>query len=151
VSSEVIIKDLPAQRIAAVRATTTIDKVGEALQSGWQAVFARGAVPAGPPFAVYHRFSEADGEVELEACVPTATAVPASGTVTVREEPATRVAALVHKGPYSGIGAAYEALQAWVADEGRKTVGPPREVYLTDPRQVADPADYLTEVQWPVE
>ncbi|HJW75272.1 MAG TPA: GyrI-like domain-containing protein [Thermoleophilia bacterium] len=150
-SDDITIKDLPAQRIAAVRATTTMDKVGEAMQSGWQTILARGAVPTGPPFAIYHRFSEADGEVELETCLPTTTAVPGSETVAVRDEPAMRVAAVVHRGPYAGIGAAYEALQAWVAAEGRKTVGPPREVYLTDPRQVADPQDYLTEVQWPVE
>jgi AraC family transcriptional regulator len=148
------IKDLPAQRFAAVRVTTTMDKVGDALSSGWGKVFASlgaaGASPSGPPFAVYHRYGGETGDVELDACVPTTADIAASAAVAVRDEPAMTVAATLHKGPYDRIGDAYEALQAWMDDQGRQIAGPPREVYLTDPGQVSDPAEYLTEIQWPV-
>jgi len=153
VDYDVAIKDLPAQRFAAVRTTTTIDKIGEALSSGWGQVFgalgAGGAVPSGPPFAIYHRYGEG-GEIEFEACVPTTADVAAPAPITVRDEPSMTVAATLHKGSYDRVGEAYEAVQAWIAAEGRQMAGPPREVYLTDPQQVADPADYLTEIQWPV-
>ena len=150
---DVAIKDLPPQHFAAVRGTTTIDKIGEALSSGWGQIFAAlgaaGAPPSGPPFAIYHRYEES-GEIEFEACVPTTADVAASVPINVCDEPSMTVAATLHKGSYEQIGGAYEALQAWIAAQGRQIAGPPREVYLTDPRQVADPAEYLTEVQWPV-
>jgi effector-binding domain-containing protein len=151
---DIAIKELPAQRVVAVRATTTMDKVGQALQSGWRQLFgslgASAMTPSGPPFAIYYSYGGESGEVELEACLPTTGEVVASPPITVRDEPAVSVAATLHKGPYDGVGAAYEALQAWMAAQGRQIAGPPREVYLTDPQQVTDPADYLTEVQWPV-
>lgn len=151
---DMAIRDVPAQRIAAVRATTAMDTVGEALGSGWGQLFgalgAAGAAPSGPPFAIYNRYGGESGEVELEACVPTAADIAAPAPVVVRDEPAMTVAATLHKGPYNEIGGAYEALQTWIAAQGRRIAGPPREVYLTDPEQVTDPAEYLTEVQWPV-
>lgn len=151
---DVEIKELPAQRIAAVRATTTMDQVGQSLQSGWGQLFgalgAGGAVPSGPPFAIYHRYGGETGEVELEACVPVSGDVAAAAPTSVRDEPPLTVAATLHRGPYQEVGGAYEALQAWAADQGRQLSGPPREVYLNDPVEVADPAEYLTEVQWPI-
>jgi effector-binding domain-containing protein len=154
VDYDVAIKDLPAQRFAAVRATTSMDKIGEALSSGWGQIFgslgAGGAVPSGPPFAIYHSMSAEGGEVEFEACVPTTADVAASAPITVRDEPAMTVAATLHKGAYDQVGGAYEALQTWIAAEGRRIAGPPREIFLTDPAQVTDSAEYLTEIQWPV-
>jgi effector-binding domain-containing protein len=48
------------------------------------------------------------------------------------------------------VGAAYEALTAWIAEHGRAIDGPPREIYLTDPDETPNPADNVTEVQFPI-
>jgi effector-binding domain-containing protein len=58
-------------------------------------------------------------------------------------------AVTVHRGPYTEIGPAYHTVSGWIADHGHELAGGPREVYLNDPREVAE-ADLLTEVQWPI-
>jgi effector-binding domain-containing protein len=72
-----------------------------------------------------------------------------SGEVYGTELPGGPAAVTVHRGPYAEIGPAYHTVSGWVADHGHELAGGPREVYLNDPRQVAE-ADLLTEVQWPI-
>ncbi len=45
---------------------------------------------------------------------------------------------------------AYDALSRWIAEQDLETAGPPREIYWTDPQNTFDPADYVTEIAWPV-
>lgn len=63
--------------------------------------------------------------------------------------PSARVASLVYEGPYELIAPAYEALWAWMAEQGHVPNGPPRELYLNDPTGI-DPAQYLTEIHVPL-
>jgi effector-binding domain-containing protein len=37
-----------------------------------------------------------------------------------------------------------------VREHGHEIAGPAREIYLTDPGEISDPADYLTEIQFPI-
>jgi effector-binding domain-containing protein len=60
------------------------------------------------------------------------------------------VASTIHRGPYDNIGEAYQALMTWCEANGYELAGPDREVYLTSPPKVSDPADYVTELQQPV-
>ena len=52
--------------------------------------------------------------------------------------------------PYDTLAATYDRLAAWIAQNGLVAGSGPWEVYLTDPTQVADPAEYVTEVNWPL-
>lgn len=56
---------------------------------------------------------------------------------------------VIHIGPYDEMLDAYEALVTWLAEEDRRPVGDPREVYLTDPEEHPDPAAWRTEVFQP--
>jgi effector-binding domain-containing protein len=59
------------------------------------------------------------------------------------------VAYAMHRGPYEGIGTTYGELAMWIEANGYKVVGPPEELYFSDPDTTA-PADYLTEIRFPV-
>ncbi len=62
--------------------------------------------------------------------------------VSIREEPALRLAAMAHQGPYTGIGAVFEDLMRW--GQGRGLVGPETRfiaLFLDDPDRV--PAERL--------
>ncbi len=72
------------------------------------------------------------------------------GAVVGVEVPVHLVAATVHRGRYDEEGPAYAALEQWVQSHGHASAGPPREVYLTSPEDAPDPADYLTEIQFPI-
>jgi effector-binding domain-containing protein len=65
------------------------------------------------------------------------------GRVTQSELPAGEVASTVHRGPYQELGAAYERIRQWCAEQGRPVAGPRWEIY-GDWRE--DPAELETEV-----
>jgi DNA-binding transcriptional MerR regulator len=78
--------------------------------------------------------------------------VPESGRMRVHELPAATMATTVHHGSYNTIGAAHEAILAWIEANGYQIIGPDRELnlYHTMPIRLDDPS-YVTEIQYPVE
>jgi AraC family transcriptional regulator len=61
--------------------------------------------------------------------------------VTIRDEPALRLAALSHQGPYAGIGGVFDRLMAWAA--ARRLIGPETRfigLYHDDPVSVPEAA-----------
>lgn len=105
-----------------------------------------GVGPAGMPYARYHVLGE--GRFEVEAGFPATTPVAGEGEVEPSELPPGPVAVTVHLGPYEGLGAAYAALEAWLAEHGKVASGPPWEVYFSDPN-TTPPAEWRTEVYQP--
>jgi effector-binding domain-containing protein len=91
---------------------------------------------------------ETDGDVEI--CVPLAEPFEGTNAVMGRDVGAVTAATTVHRGPYGEIGPAYHTLTGWIQEHGHEIAGPPREVYLTDPQETPDEADYLTEVVFPI-
>ena len=121
----------------------------------YQWVEANGYVPMGMPRAAYltdpAHTPEAEAVWELWAPVqpgPLPSGPDDKGLGIKIIAPRTLVTAM-HKGPYDAVGAAYEALAAWLAEQGYETAGPPEEAYLTDPAEVP-PEEYLTEIAFPV-
>ena len=45
----------------------------------------------------------------------------------------------------------FPALERWIEANGYRTGGAPWESYITDPADLPDPADWRTEVYWPLE
>ena len=70
--------------------------------------------------------------------------------MTVGEVPATRVAVLVHTGDYDTIGDTYRTLGAWVARHAEHAGERVREWYVIGPLDADDPAEYRTEISWPI-
>ena len=152
---EVTTKELPAQPVAATRTTTDLRQIATAISTGVHAVLAelehRGVAPAGPLQVVYHadQVLDEDTPAPIEVCLPVAAPFDGTGEVYGTELAGGPAAVTVHRGPYAEIGPAYHTVSGWVADHGHELAGGPREVYLNDPREVAE-ADLLTEVQWPI-
>jgi effector-binding domain-containing protein len=53
-------------------------------------------------------------------------------------------------GPYSGLVAAYEAVQNYAAANGLELAGNMWERYLTDPAVEPDLSKHVTEIYWPI-
>jgi DNA-binding transcriptional MerR regulator/effector-binding domain-containing protein len=112
-----------------------------------------GAVALGPLGGNYP--TQLDDEQDVDFFVPVADAglLDADARrrgVRVATLPAVRAAVLVHQGPYETLGQSYLALGAWVAahDQPEDTVV--REHYLVSPFDTADPAEWQTEIVWPL-
>lgn len=149
---EIEVKDLPAQPAVAIRDTVATEGLGPAMRELYPVVWAflekRGIEPTGPSFAVYHSYSEE--EVDFEAGFPVPEPVEGEGRVVSIELPAVRAAVTVHVGPYTTIGQAHEALDAWAHGQGQDHGEPVREIYLVGPGQDDDSTNWRTEVVYPL-
>lgn len=132
-------------------AVTEVSVTGEAgvagvVDSGFPRLFGRlaelGVEPAGPPFIRYLRTGE---ELELELGIPVGPDAGQSSGL-----PGGRVAVLRDVGPFSGLRAACERLEAWIAERGDEVAGPLWETYVTDPRSEPDSSKWITDIVQPV-
>jgi effector-binding domain-containing protein len=149
---EITIRRLAACPTACVRVHTTADRIGEAFRQALPKVAAHieevGGTIAGPPYARYHEFGPSG--VDMEVGVPTAVAIPANGDVTSAELPAVEAAVTVHQGPYERLGETYDRLERWIDEHGHEAGRDMWEIYLTDPQEQPDPAEWRTEIVWPL-
>lgn len=103
---------------------------------------------AGPPFARYHQF---DAErVDVEAVVPVREPVEVRGrvaSIALGGGPAVQIR---HVGPYEELAGTYASIEQWMQQHHRTRADAVREVYLTDPGAVPDPAKWETLVIQPL-
>jgi effector-binding domain-containing protein len=60
------------------------------------------------------------------------------------------VATTIHKGSYDTLNLAHEAVQTWILENHEEAGGAPWEVYITDPSEVPNPNEWLTEIIHPL-
>ena len=94
----------------------------------------------------FGRYTPRGAEVAIEAGFTTLKPVAPSGRIQPGRLPGGEAAVCLHVGPYGEVAKAYEAVQEWIAKEGRKPGGPPWEAYLSGPDE--DPP--RTEVVFPL-
>lgn len=131
------------------------ERLAEALGEILPAIFAysteNGLAMAGPPFTRYLEFSPA--YMTIEAGMPLAVAhrPPADrADILAAVLPGGEAAVTIHTGPYEELGDAHAAVERWIADNDLEPGGHPWEVYLTDPGEVPDPAEWKTQILWPL-
>ncbi|MET9489379.1 MerR family transcriptional regulator [Nocardia sp. NPDC006630] len=162
-------RSLPSYPALAITEKVTRDAIDVWCESAfpalYQALEIAGVQPDGPGGATYalEFFEEDFGEVV--AFVPIApadrerfaTLGGITGTLggsaeiisTVVDMPARRFAVAVHHGPFTDFDRTYGALGTHVAEHDTALAEPIRELYLVGPGD-AEPADYLTEICWPI-
>ena len=98
----------------------------------------------------YHDGEHRETDVDAEAQKTVKGTYPDTEHVHFKTVPAVTFAATIHKGPYDTIGAANAAVAAWVRDNGYTYAGPAFNIYHVSPHETQDPAQYITEVCYPV-
>ncbi len=97
--------------------------------------------------AAFARYNGPPGErIDLEVGFPVERPVEGSGEVRAGTLPAGRVARVVHRGGFDGLGAAWAGLETWMGEQGLVPGPVLWEVYLTEPSPDMDPADLRTEL-----
>jgi AraC family transcriptional regulator len=118
---------------------------------GW--VAEKGLAPDGMPSGVFltdPALGEASARWELRAQLAGDHAeapVDASGCG-IKHLPPRLVVSAIHRGPYEQVGPVYEELAAWVLANDYSVVGPPEELYFSEP--ATPPEETVTEVLLPV-
>lgn len=132
-------------------------EISKAIGEGLASVFAyaqqNGVALTGRPFARYPDMSQGLMTIEPGMCIAASDASTASNDTDVEADtlPGGALATAIHEGPYETLREAYAAIQTWMAEEGLTPAGAPWEVYITDPMETPDKADWRTEVCWPVQ
>jgi AraC family transcriptional regulator len=135
--------------------------IGQILPHIFQFAQQRGIALSGHPFTRYvevgpglitmepgMRITNSDQDplkIDPSWIVPTGEAEVRSDTL-----PGGPAAVTLHIGPYDKLADAYAAIEQWMEDNAIAAAGPPWESYVTDPAEYPNPADWKTEVFWPI-
>jgi AraC family transcriptional regulator len=146
-------RDIPSQPFMFVRMRVGRSElstaIGEGLGKAFPYAMRIGLAIAGRPLTRY--LSTGPGLYEIEVGVPVSPAGPGEGDVQAGSLPGGPVAVAVHAGPYDQLTETYAALERWIEANGFRIGSAPWESYITDPADHPDPADWRTEVYWPLE
>jgi DNA-binding transcriptional MerR regulator len=157
-SFEVQIKEVPDQPLLSVSAQAASGTFGQAIRAAFSTLFAF-ATEIGvssldhPPLIILHQYTPEVGQEDqtaFEICLPVSHLIEGRQGIMSTLLPGGTVASVVHIGPYHELELIYPMLGAWIEAHGYSIAGPPRNRLLTNPTQIADPAGYQTEVQWPI-
>jgi AraC family transcriptional regulator len=136
-----------------VRRADIAKTLAEQLGRIFQHAHSSAAAIAGQPFTRYLDWGP--GVLTLEVGLPIVAAAhsdpPAAGDIRSDSLPGGPVATTTHFGSYEKLNDAHAAVQIWMDEKNLSGAGAPWEVYVTDPADVPDPANWRTQVFWPLE
>ena len=152
---DIVVRPIGGELVAAIRIDPRVEMIEQAFNELEAHVRDRGRRARRPPGIV-----EAD-QTATDVYVPLTRTIPTAGRIEPRRLPPIRAATIIVRGGYHRLDGARTALDRWVAASGLRPAGPLRIVYLQygaapDLRippgyVVAGAADYVTELQLPVE
>ena len=123
--------------------------MGPGIQEVMSTIASQGLAPIGPWFT--HHLRRPTDSFEFEICVPIASPVVVTGRVQPSKWPATKVARTIYNGPYEGLAEAWGEFMEWLVANGYKRTSDLYERYLNGPESSADPSDWSTELNQPLE
>jgi effector-binding domain-containing protein len=122
--------------------------MGPAIEEVMAAVAQQGAKPTGTWFM--HYLIRPMLHFDVEVCVPVAEPLKPLGRVETGFWPATKAAQTIYHGKYSGLPAAWDKFEAWVKTQPGQPGTELWERYLVGPDSNPHPADWRTELDWPM-
>ncbi|GAB6265303.1 MAG: GyrI-like domain-containing protein [Methanothrix sp.] len=154
--AEITVIDEKPQLVAGMRRKGYYREIAEMLASLFEYAMSCKAIIVGHPLFLYHEKSveeakRADeaGNADIEVCVPILKNIPENDRIRCYELAGGKMAKAVHKGPYQECESTYMELFDWLQKNNHKIVGPIREGYVNDPREV-EPDEILTIIYVPV-
>lgn len=151
---EVVIKPVEAQRVIGIR-DLVADYHGVGLLfyelEAYIEQYGIDSATCMPCVTVYYDTEYRDSDIDIFCGGPVPRQIPESERLTWVDLPAvTQMASVIYRGPYTGVSQGYDALLRWNEANPFRIAGPNRMVYVQGPPLIADPADYISEIQFPV-
>jgi DNA-binding transcriptional MerR regulator len=157
-SFTVRVKEVLDQPLVSICTRAAPGSFGQVIRSSLDALLAY-AVDAGvtcpgrPPLVILHQRAprqDTQAGIDLEIGLPVQRTVEGGRGIVSAMLAGGIVASVIHIGPYHELEIIYPALGAWIEEHGYVVSGPPRNAILTDHANVSHPAEYQTEVMWPI-
>ena len=145
-------RELAAQPTLSVRLRAARHELAQAIGEGVGKVYMyaqqSGVALAGHPFTRY--LSAGPGLLTIEVGFRLSAGAAGNGDVDAGQLPGGAAVVAMHGGPYDQLAETYAAAERWMDANGFRPADAPWEWYVTDPAEHPDPADWRTEVFWPV-
>jgi AraC family transcriptional regulator len=155
--NEITVVDIFPQLVLGMRKTGGYEEISNILPKLFEFALANNLTIVGPPIFVCHEMTveeaekaHREGSADVEVAIPILIRGDETEEIKAYELPGGKMAKIIHKGPYEECGPYYEKLFEWTRKNDKKIVGPTREVYLNDPREVP-PEEILTEIYAPID
>lgn len=157
--SEITIVELSPQQVLGMRRRGAYREIPVIFSKIFEFIFSKNIQVVGYPTFLCHEITfeeveKADKEenADIEVAVPVAGVIEHMDNEEIQlyELPGGKMAKIIHKGPYEECVPTYERLYSWIAEQGKTIIGPVREVYFNDPREVP-PEEILTEIYAPID
>lgn len=152
--AQAVLKPLPEVIVASMRTQIpSYDSYFEIVPKMGEYMHSVGAVCRDPAycFTIYHDMEYRERDIDAEICEAVIAPCQESERVKFKTIEAVPTAAcLLHKGPYTTLHTSYNAVFMWIAEQGLRPSGPPRESYIDGIWNRNNPEDWLTEIQVPV-
>ncbi|MCQ4638182.1 MerR family transcriptional regulator [Anaerovorax odorimutans] len=146
---DVTLTEVPAMSLLFVRKMVRQDEFSEAYGDCFGKLFRRlaedGLTMAAPPMVLFHSAEFSPSGLDTEFAVPVRER--AAGT---REFFPGLCLKTVLRGSYSGLPSVYAKQRRWAEEEGYASSGALYEVYVTDPSQVSEESELITEIYYPI-
>ncbi|MCD9144957.1 MerR family transcriptional regulator [Streptomyces albireticuli] len=153
-TNDVVVKSLPAIRVAELTATAASfgpEDIGPVIGPLYGELFRRleaaGVTPTGPGVAYYEDSPEGGGRISVHAAVQVAAPLQDGAFRVLDLPPVDRAATIVHRGSMDTVLPTAQALALWIDENGFRPAGHPREISLECPD---DRDGWVTELQAPV-
>lgn len=153
---DVIVKKVEPERVAIVRdVIPSREEINKTLNRLFDEVIQyiedTNAGFAGPATTLWFESESMEGNMPVGAAMPTRGAVKGNERVHIEElEGIDQAVSTLHRGPFTTLSGAYDAVLRYIESNGYRISGPSRELNLEYDRN-GDPNKYLTEIQIPVE
>jgi len=153
-ADDIQVKQIPAVRVAeltAIAASLEPSSIGPVIQPLYrelgELLGRAGLIPAGPAIAFYEDAPDGDG-ILVHATLPVNTDPGSDRGFQIIDLPEIgQAATIVHRGSMDNVVATYQALARWIDDNGYRSAGYGRELYLECPD---DQDKWVTELQEPI-
>jgi effector-binding domain-containing protein len=130
----VTVQIVQPRKLAAVRREVALGAVGAAwgpaLGKVWEFLRSQpGLRTEGHNIFLYHHSPRPDAPMQCDFGVEVTRSFERTGEVYATETPAGEAAIAVHRGPYDRMSEAYDAIEKWMAANGRESAGHSWEIY----------------------
>jgi effector-binding domain-containing protein len=155
--SEISIVEVKPQMVLGMRKKGKYEIIAQLIPQVCQYAVQKGVQIQGPPVFLCHErtveevmMADSEGTADVEVVVPVSQKVDETEEIKYYELPGGKMAKINHKGPYEDCGPTYERLYAWIEEKQISIIGPVREIYMNDPKEVPK-KEILTEIYAPIE
>ena len=148
--------NLEPQLVIGIRKRGYYKDIAEMLPKLYEYASKKGAEFSGMPTFICHEslgeIEEANntGNADIEIVAPIKNNIEENNEMHCYNLPGGKMAKIIHKGPYDASEPTYNELFEWIKKNNKKIIGPTRESYLNDPREVG-PEETLTEIYVPID